>query len=152
MSFSFADYFFYPLQVLGVILICATFVDEGEERRIQSRISDGIASVWIRLDDAQLASRSRVAAFMQEVARLTGQGFDGLFGRELFSLRFIVISIYLSLASLFLFTFLIFGRIHNPGTATRPQAFLGFLFFLFLALVPTAWNGRTFWDRLVRVL
>lgn len=146
MPHSFADYFFYFLQLLGFILIGATFVYKDEQDRIQSTIEN----VWIRLDDTQLASRSRVASFMQEVARLAGEGFDGLFGRSLVSLRVIVISIYLSFASFFLFTFLIFGRIRNPGTVTRTQAFLGFLFFLTLALIPAFWSGRTFWDRLVR--
>lgn len=148
MPLSVADYFFYPLQVLGVILICATFVYEDEEGRIQSKIEN----VWIRLDDTQLASRSRVAAFMQEVARLTGQGFDVLFGKSLLSLRFAVISIYLSFASFFLFVFLAFDLARNPGTTTRQGAFALFLFFLTLALVPAVWNGGGFWDRLVRWL
>ena len=143
-----AIYFFsYFLHLLGVVLMCASFLYEDEEGKIQSRVQEW----WIKLDDKQSASRSRVAAFMQEVARLTAQGFDSLFGKRLLSLRFIVVSVYLSIASFFLFGLLTFSMIRNPGSLTRHGLFLSFLSFLTLASFPALLGeGRTFGDRLFR--
>src|SRR5258707_1142858 len=85
---------FLVLHVFGVVLICAgLFLYEDEEGRFQNKVEEW----WIALSDKQKASRSRIAAFMQEVARLTGSGFDRLFGQRLFSLRVVPVSIYLSI-------------------------------------------------------
>jgi hypothetical protein len=139
MSPSLINCLFLFLHVLGVVLICAgLFLYEDEEGKFQNKVEEW----WIKLSDRQKASRSKVAAFMQEVARLTGKGFDRLFGPRLFSLRVIPVSIYLSLASCFLLILLIFPRIKNPGAATRQGAFFILVFFLGLSLVPALFNNK----------
>src|ERR1700694_5196508 len=99
MSHSVINRLLFFLNFLGVVFICAAlFLYEDEEGKFQNKVEEW----WIKLSDKQRASRSRVAAFMQEVAQLTGRGFDRLLGRRLFSFRVIPISIYLSFASFFL--------------------------------------------------
>lgn len=130
---------FFLLHALGAVFICAgLFLYEDEEGKFQNKVEEW----WVRLSDTQSVSRSKVAAFMQGVARLTADGFDTLFGRHLFSLRLIPVSIYLSLASLFLLMFLFFRRVANPGAATRYEAFLIFLSFVALALVPALLKNK----------
>jgi hypothetical protein len=136
----------YLLHLSGFVLVYASSLYENEEGQIQSKIVEW----WVRLDDKGLASRSRIAAFMQEVARLTGRGFDGLFGNSLLSLRFVAVSIYLSFASLFLFLIFAFPLAHDTGSATRLGAIRIFLFFIGLALVPAIVNGSALWERLIR--
>src|SRR5579863_4989156 len=138
MSLS-VDRLFFLLHILGVVLICAgLFLYEDEEGKFQNKIEEW----WISLSDRQKASRSRVAAFMQAVARLTGIGFDRLFGQRLFSLRVIPVSVFLSFASFFLFIVLTFRYIKNPGETTRREAFVMFAFFLSLASVPAFFNNK----------
>src|SRR5579862_1911043 len=129
----------YFLNFIGAVLMyAALFLYENEEDKFQNKIEEW----WIRLSEKQIASRSKVAAFMQEVARLTGRGFDQLFGRRLFGIRVIPVSIYLSLASVFLVVLLtVPSSKYTPG-ATR-QGAIGFvLFFLFLALVPAIYESK----------
>jgi len=82
MSWSRIDYVFALLHVLGLMFIfAALFLYEDEERRIQNKVEEW----WIKLSDLQRASRSRAVAFMQEVAKLTGRGFDSVMGERLLS-------------------------------------------------------------------
>jgi hypothetical protein len=119
MSWSRVDYALFFLRVLGAVLICAgLFLYEDEEGRFQNKVEEW----WIKLSDKQKAARSKVAAFMQEVARLTESGFDRLFGRRLFSLRVIPISIYLSFASAFLMVLI---ATSNAASAYQPTSSLG---------------------------
>ncbi len=140
MSLSVTDCLSFVLHFLGVVLICASlFLYEDEEGKFQNKVEEW----WIKLSDKQKASRSRVAAFMQGVARLTGMGFDRLFGKRLFSLRVVAVSIYLSVASLLLFFILLtFRLVKNPGGATRHGAFQVFLLFVGLALVPALLKNK----------
>ena len=79
MSSFLTNGLFFLLHLLGLVIICAyLFLYEDEEGKVQNKIEEW----WIKLSDKQTASRSKVAAFMQEVARLTGSGFDRLFGRS----------------------------------------------------------------------
>jgi hypothetical protein len=129
----------YLLRLIGVVLIyAALFTYEDEEDRFQDRIQ----TWWIRLHDKQKTARSRVAAFMQEVARLTGEGLDQLFGKRLLSLHFVIVSVYLSIASFFLLILVIWSRLPNTGTATRREAFFWLLFFVALALGPALIKSR----------
>lgn len=130
---------FLVLNFLGVVLICAgLFLYEDEEGKFQNKVEEW----WISLSDKQKASRSRVAAFMQAVAQLTGKGFDRLFGRRLFSLRVIPISIYLSIASCFLLIVLTVPRIKFTAGTSRQAAFALFVYFLALALVPAFFKNK----------
>lgn len=139
MSPNTANWWLLFLNFLGVVLICAAlFLYETEEGKFQNKVEEW----WIKLSYKQQASRSKVAAFMQEVARLTGAGFDRLFGERLFSLRIVPVSIYLSFASFFLLALLILPFIKHPEGATR-QGALGFLvYFSGLALVPAFFKNK----------
>jgi hypothetical protein len=122
----------YFLNFLGLLLICAgLFLYEDEEGKFQNKVDEW----WIKLSDKQRLSRSRVAAFMQGIAQLTGRGFDRLLGRRLFSVRVVPVSIYLSFASFFLLV-LILPHIKFPAGATRQGAFVMLLYFSALALMP----------------
>jgi hypothetical protein len=124
---------FFLLHFLGLVIICAyLFLYEDEEGKVQNKIEEW----WIKLSDKQNVSRSKVAAFMQEVARLTGSGFDLLFGRSLVPLRVVPISIYLSLASLFLLILLTVPGVKYSAGTSRQAAFGLLFYFIALALVP----------------
>jgi hypothetical protein len=122
----------------GVLIYLGIFLYPDEENRFQNRIEQW----WIRLDDIQKASRSKVAAFMQDVARLAERGFGRLFGIRLFSLRVIPVSIYLSLASVFLLIVIMWPWLTHSGPPTRHSALLIFAFFLGLALAPAFITNR----------
>lgn len=117
---------FIVVHFLGVLFVCAgLFLYEDEEGNFQNRVEEW----WIKLSDKQKESRSAVAGFMRQVARLTGNGFDRLFGHGLFSVRVIPVSIYLSLASVFLIIFIMFPRIKNTSAVHRQDALFWFVFF-----------------------
>jgi len=133
MSWSRVDYVALFLRFLGAVLMYAgLFLYPDEEEKFQNKVQEW----WRKLSEKQKVSRSAVAAFMQEVARLTGSGFDRLFGRRLFSLRVIPVSIYLSIASCFLLILLTVPRIKYTAGTSRQAAFGLFVYFLALALVP----------------
>jgi hypothetical protein len=139
MSSRLAEILFVALHLVGGALICVgLFLYEDEENNFQNRIEQW----WKRLDVIQKASRSKVASFMQEVARLTEAGFDRVFGRRLFSLQVIPVSIYLSIASLFLLVLLIWPWMKYSGPITRYTVFRVFAYFLGLALVPAFVRNR----------
>jgi hypothetical protein len=139
MSWSRIDCALFFIHTIGVLLICVgLFLYEDEEGRFQNKVEEW----WIRLSDKQRVSRSAVAAFMQEVARLTGKGFDRLFGRGLLSLRIIPISIFLSFASVFLVIFIMLSHIKHDAAITRYKTFDMFIFFLALALVPAVVRSK----------
>lgn len=137
MTWSPFDYAFACLHIsFGLVIIyAALFLYEDEERRIQDKLDEW----WINLRDMESASRSRALAFTQEVAKLTGRGFDRLLGKSLISLRFAVSSICFSLASLFLFGYVILiFRLssHPPASASARDAFIWFLVFSALGSLP----------------
>jgi hypothetical protein len=139
MSLPVANLLFFLLHLLGAVLVCACFfLYEDEEGKIKNKIEEW----WVRLSDRQKQSRSKIAAFMQEVARLTGSGFDRLFGRGLFSLRVIPVSIYLSFASLFLLILLTVPRIKYVAGTSRQAAFGMLFYFLALGLVPAFFQNK----------
>lgn len=123
------------LNLLGYLLLyCAVFLYEDDEGKIQNRIEQW----WIHLDDARVVAHSRAAAFLQEVARLTVQGFDCFLGKNLASLRFVGVSFCLSIASLLLLAF--FGALRTRHPAGHPL-FASACFVAF-ALVPGLNAGR----------
>jgi len=145
MSWSGTDYFLRSLNVLGwVFVYAALFLHKDEEGRIQNSVEEW----WMGLRNKQNAARSWAPTFMREVARLTGQGFDLLFGRRLLSLRVVGVSFCLSIASFFLFGLLASALIHSPPVHLARNAFLYFLLFGALALTPAFLEN----DRLLRLL
>ncbi len=104
MPWSPSDCAFALIRALGVLFVCAAlFLHENEEGRIQNKLEEW----WIKLSDREKQSRSRAVAFMQDVAKSTGAGFDLLLGKRLRSLRVVFISISFSLASIFLSGFIL---------------------------------------------
>jgi hypothetical protein len=90
------DYFLRAINVVGwLFLYSAVFLYEDHEGKIQNKI----VQWWIKIDDARIASHSRVEAFIQGVARLTLQVFDRVLGEKLVSFRFVGVSLCLGIAS-----------------------------------------------------
>ena len=141
MPLSPGDCAFAVIRALGVLFVCAAlFLHENEEGQIQNKLEEW----WIRLSDREKESRSWAVAFMQDVAQSTGRGFDRLLGKRLLSLRFVFISISFSLASIFLFVFILWPLAHNPpANATRWEAFVFFVFFAWFASVPALTDSKT---------
>ena len=82
---------------IGALLIyVGGFLYETQEGKIKSKLE----GFWIAVDDAQQTLPDRRVAFLREVAWRGGIIFDRVFGDRLFSRRFFVVSIYLSVASL----------------------------------------------------
>lgn len=147
MRLSFSDCFFALIHALGVLFICAAlFLYENEEGQIQNKLEEW----WVRLSDREKESRSRAVAFMQDVADSTGRAFDRLLGKRLLSVRFVFVSIIFSLASIFLFVFILWPLAHNPpANVSRQHAFLFFVFFAAFGSVPAFADGETLWDRTI---
>lgn len=138
-------YFF--LRCLNVIggfcLYAGLFLYEDEEGRFQNRVQQ----LWVKVDDVANASRSHVAAFMQEVARLTGIFLDSLFGVPIRYLRLIGISICFSMASFFLSVLLSIAfnkgpKVPDGGNSTIRATIISLIYFLFLALVPAITTNK----------
>jgi len=118
----------------GLLLISlASLTYEDEENRLQSKVEDW----WIQIDDKRTASLSWATLFIQGVARLTDRLFDRIFGKRLFSLRVVGVSILFSIASAFLsvsiFSFL--GHNKIPSSSNLGM-FAWFLRFSVFALLP----------------
>jgi hypothetical protein len=121
------------LATLGVVCIyAAVFLRETTENNIESAVFEW----WVKIDDAQKATRERVATFMRGVASLTARGLDWVFGPKFFSLRMIPLSVYFSLASFFLLAVCMLPFVKHPPNATEGSAFLFLIYFLFLGLFP----------------
>lgn len=141
--------------IVGATAIyAALFLYEDEQGKIENRLEEW----WIRLDDQRNAAVSRHTAFVREVARLAGQGFDRLFGQKLFSLRAFSVSSALTVSMLFAFVMAgteIWGKRLSVGEKSfmlwGPAA--GAALSLACALSP-ALRRSTFWrlDRLIPLL
>jgi hypothetical protein len=139
MGWSRFDYIVLVLRTVGMVLVSlGFFLYEDEEGRFQNKVEQW----WVKISDVQKASRSKVAVFVQEVARLTGKGFDRLFGQPLFSLRVVPVSIYLSLASCFLLSWVMLPHVKHDPSVTRQGALGLLVYFLALALVPAVFKNR----------
>jgi hypothetical protein len=117
--------------VLAAFLIYAFFFKEDVDQKVQSRVEIW----WLRLAYGQEAALSRTTAFLRVLARLTGTAFDQLFGRRLFSLRGVGVSICYSIASFFLFTQLVVT--FTPKSPVQPSLELWLYVFLFFLLGST---------------
>jgi len=78
----------------AVALYAALFLYEDQQGKIENRLEEW----WVKLEDQRNLAVSRNTAFMREVARLAGQGFDRLFGQKLFSLQAFGVSTSLTVA------------------------------------------------------
>lgn len=83
---------------IGILAYLSCFMYEDAEGRWQNRIEN----VWVAIDDREKRSGSRTAALFNAVAVLVTRGFNRMFGRNLFSLQFLGVSISYSFAGMFL--------------------------------------------------
>jgi hypothetical protein len=117
------------------------FLYEDQEGKMQNRI----VQWWVKIDDARIASHSRVEVFLRAVAGLTARGFDRALGDGLISFRFAGMSLCLSIASFSLVGSIGAIHAHNPA---RNMFFEGVCLFV-LALVPIVcverWTLRIWW-------
>jgi hypothetical protein len=105
---------------------------EDAEKKVQSRVE----TWWLRLAYGQEAALSRATAFLRVLAGLTGSVFDCLFGRKLFSLRGLGVSVCYSIASFFLCIQLIVGLSPNSPNPMSFEVWLLFLLFFLLGSTP----------------
>lgn len=138
-----SNWIFGLLHALGWILICGAIflwlLYEDEEGRIHSKFQDW----WIRLDDRRKASRSHMLPFIQEVAGSTRRWSDRLFGRRLFSLRFVFVSIYLSIASFFLLAAISLPLVpKRPASVSVQGALSLFIVVILFASVPALTDSK----------
>jgi hypothetical protein len=118
--------------VLALFLIYASFLKEDADKKVQS-----IAETWwLKLAYGQEAALSKATSFLRVVARLTGTVFDRLFGRRLFSLRGVGVSVCYSLASFFLCINLINGFLPKSLHQTSLVLWLLVVLFLVAGSVP----------------
>src|ERR1039458_6353868 len=118
------------LNIIGVLTVyVALFLHENEERQIQNRLEEW----WVAIDTRRDRALSKSAAFVQGIARITGKGFDKIFGDDLMSIRTAGVSVCLSIASLLLVSLVTY--IHSkPKMANYPLAFNIWWLFIYLCL------------------
>jgi hypothetical protein len=83
----------------GLLIYAALFLYESDEGEVQNRLEIWLVAVRRRRE----ASLSHVVVILTAVASLSGQIFDRLFGKKLFSLRSFGASMCYSIASIVLF-------------------------------------------------
>jgi hypothetical protein len=120
--------------ILGLLLISTLALKEDAEKKVQSRVE----TWWLRLAYGQDAALSRATAFLRVLAGLTGSVFDYLFGRRLFSLRGLGVSVCYSIASFFLCIQLVVGLSPKSPTPMSLEIWLLFLLFFLLGSTPAA--------------
>jgi hypothetical protein len=81
-----------------VCLYLAFFLHEEEEGRLSNRL----AEIWIRVDDLQKRSKSKVAAFLSIMSQTALSLLDRMFGERSLSLRALRACVIFSFASTFL--------------------------------------------------
>jgi len=82
----------------GFLYAVAILLYENQERVVQNRLEE----LWIWAVDRKDTELSRAARFVQGVARLTNRAFDNVLGKRLWSLQAVGVSLWFSLASMFL--------------------------------------------------
>jgi hypothetical protein len=82
--------------ILSLFTCTLLFLREDEEKKLQNSL-DGL---WIRVNDAGRSIGSFLAAFLAEVAKITGIGIDRLFGPALVSNQAIGVAVAFGLASM----------------------------------------------------
>jgi hypothetical protein len=101
-------------------------LSEPEEKSVQNRLEDW----WLIIKERQEKSHSKLTVFMSEIARLSSDGLDRIFGKKLISAQSIVVSACYSLASIFLLGSFLLVYSKSPDMA-GPIVF----FFIAVALV-----------------
>jgi hypothetical protein len=121
-----------------VIIYLATFLRVEEEGRYQNTLQ-----TWIdKLQHHREAAHLRATALMNGVAEVSGSAFDRLFGKRLFSLRGVGVSICLSIASCLLTLNLISETKLAKGQTASFQMWALLLMFIMLGIFPAVMNPR----------
>ena len=124
----------------------AFFMYEDEEGRWQNVIE----SLWIAVNDKSKVTGSKTNALFNQIATAVTWVFDRIFGRKLFSVRFITISASYSFAGVFLAAFLVLRLYFIPLPSELSKnlpTLLMFaqwtgLTFLVLAVLPSLFSSR----------
>lgn len=82
--------------LLGIFMLVVVFFDEAKEKGAQ----DKLVALWIRLDDREGRTISRHATFVRRTAALMSVAFDRVFGQRLVSVRAVLVSTMLSMATI----------------------------------------------------
>src|SRR5215813_10826675 len=89
----------WPLRVLGgLLIIYGLFAVPGDQRKYESYLERW----WLWVEERREAGLRWETAFLQVVAAVMAAGFSRLFGHRLLSLRAILASVTLSIASIFI--------------------------------------------------
>jgi hypothetical protein len=94
-----------------VVIYAAIFLHEDEEGKVQNTLE----AWWIKLVDQRTTYLSKGAIFFQAIGRFSGDFFDRLFGEKLLSLQSVLVSCWLSAASILVSVEVLIFR--NYGTA-----------------------------------
>jgi hypothetical protein len=86
----------------GLLLLYSLFLYEEQERELDKKVQNCLSEWWVKIDDARDYSLSVHTAFMRQVASLTDSGFNRLFGNRIISLQSLGVSVWYSIASIFL--------------------------------------------------
>jgi hypothetical protein len=128
--------------ILGILLICSIGLKEDSEKKIQSRVE----TLWLALAYAQDAALSKVTTFLRMLARASGLILGHVFGKRLFSVRGILVSVCFSISSFFLCIQLLSFIPKTPPASF--EIWLLIFAFLFLACAPALLRrseDRDFW-------
>lgn len=122
----------------SLLIYGAIFLYEDEQGKIQNTVED----LWIKINDRQRLALSRHMSFMRVLSKFMGVGLDRIFGKKLFSVKSIGVSICYSFASFYI-CLLAFNLLfphspwHVPVTTLIPIVALPLGVFLFLGLMPS---------------
>ena len=131
------------LNAIGMVCLYAgLFLYQDEEGRFQNRV----VQWWVNVETLAQTSRSRVATFMREVARLAEVFLNRLFGSPIHRHvpRLIGISICFSIASFFLTGLVSLGFVKTHAHGLAWSAIREFIGFSALALMPSALTNKWF--------
>jgi hypothetical protein len=121
-----------------VIIYLATFLRVEEEGRYQNTLQ-----TWIeKLQHHREAAHLRATVLINGVAEVSGRAFDRLFGKRLFSLRGVGVSICFSLASCLLTLDVISETKFAKGQHASFELWALLLFFIMLGIFPAVMNPR----------
>lgn len=106
----------------ALLLYMGLFLTDTEEGNLENRLE----GLWIRVDDIHSKAMSRQAVLLRQVATLVAEGFKGVFGRKLFSVKAIASCLCFCLASLFLSLALFVGE--TPFSSKRVRLACSLIF------------------------
>jgi hypothetical protein len=101
---------YYALQALSWLLVitgvfmlyAGVFLYENTQKRLQNRLVE----LWIRIDDRRLLEEGVLRNLIVETSTIVDRVFNRVFGEKVISVKAVVTSTYLALASFFLLSYI----------------------------------------------